>query len=248
MAIAVGVSAYADHKRQQAIEHITELLDELHQDKLDAERAELDGCRDAIEKATAVLLDRGKIGATLGLDSAVHAIGKATELAHHRLNAWRTALDSLEPGHIEMSHSAKAFPGIEADGGTFRAHLELAALAITLKRRVIVLQAVEHSQSDAGNPFENFVRSLKADQQRVDHLEAGIGSTLLRLSSLEVRTPSRLLDILMTRGEVNELLAASHRLHALGDGIVLNGRAPDVVIEIAKYANGSIFVLPASAA
>jgi hypothetical protein len=248
MAVAVGVSAYADHKRQQAIERITELLEKLHLDKLDAERGELDGCRDAIDKATAVLLDQGKIGASLGLDSAVHAIGKATELARYRLNAWRAALDGLPAGPVEVSQIAKAFPGIEAEGGEFRAHLELAALAIALKRRVIVLQAVEHSQSDAANPFENFVRSLKADQQRVDQLEAGIASALLRLSSLELRSPNRLLDKLMTRGQVDELLAAVYRLRELGEGIVPDGRAPDVVIEIAKHADGSILVLPAAAA
>ncbi len=195
-----------------------------------------------------MLLDQGKIGASLGLDSAVHAIGKATELARRRLKAWRAALDGLPAGPVEVSQIAAAFPGIETEGGEFRAQLELAALAIALKRRVIVLQAVEHSQSDAANTFENFVRSLKADQQRVDQLEAGIASALLRLSSLEVRSPSRLRDKLMTRGQVDELLAAAHRLRALEEGIVAVGRASYVVIDIVKHPDGSILVLPAAAA
>lgn len=248
MAVAVGVSAYADQRRERAIERITELLEKLHLDKLEAERSELDGCRDAIDKATAVLLDQGKVGASLGLDSAVHAIGKATELARHRLNAWRAILDGFPAGPVDVGRIADAFPGIESDGGEFRVHLELAALAIALKRQVIVLQAVEHSQSDVANPFENFVRSLKADQHRVDQLEAGIASALHRLSSLEVRTPTGLLDKLMTRGQVDDILAMVYRLRELGDGIVLDGRTPDVVIEIAKHADGSIRVLPAVAA
>ena len=33
MAVAVGVSAYAEQQRQQAIEHITELLEQLHEQK-----------------------------------------------------------------------------------------------------------------------------------------------------------------------------------------------------------------------
>lgn len=248
LAVAVGVSAYADHKRQQAIENITELLEKLHLDKLEAERGELDGCRDAIDKATAVLLDQGKIGASLGLDSAVHAIGKATELARHRLDSWNAALDRLTDGPVEMSQLVNAFPGIEGDGGEFRAHLELASLAIALKRRVIVLQAVEHSQSDGANAFQNFMRSLKADQHRVDQLEAGIASTLLRLSSLELRSSSRILDRLMTRDEVNDLLAVVYRLRELREGLTPDGRAPDVVIQIAKHGDGSILVLPAEAA
>ncbi|WP_111765337.1 hypothetical protein [Nakamurella deserti] len=248
MAVAVGVSAYVDHQRQQAVQHITELLEKLHGDKLNAERAALNGCRDAIDKATTVLLDRGKIGASLGLDSAVYAISKATESARDRLDGWTAALDGLPEGPVDMDQITEAFPGIETAGGEFRTHLQLSALAIALKRRVIVLQAVEHSQSDAGNPFENFLRILKSDQQRVDQLEAGIASVLLRLSSLKIRTPNGLWDQLVTRGYVNELLAAAHRLRELREGVVLDSRASDVVIEIAKHANGSLFVLPAVAA
>ena len=68
MAVAVGVSAYADHERQRAIENITELLEKLHDDKLESERSELDGCRDAIDKATALLLDRGKVAGVYSKD------------------------------------------------------------------------------------------------------------------------------------------------------------------------------------
>lgn len=95
MAVAVGVSAHADHKRQQAIQHITELLEQLHEQKLEDEHSELDGCRDAIDKATAILLDQGKIGASLGLDSAVHAINTALGKADRRLAQWQSALDKL---------------------------------------------------------------------------------------------------------------------------------------------------------
>ena len=46
---------------------------------LDDERNELDDSRDAIDKATVILLDQGKMGVSLGLDSAVHEIGKALQ-------------------------------------------------------------------------------------------------------------------------------------------------------------------------
>ncbi len=91
MAVAVGASAAADYQRQQAIEHITDLLEQLHEQWLDDERSELDGCRDAIHKATAVLLDQGKLGVSLGLDSAVHAIGKALAAADRRLGRYGRA-------------------------------------------------------------------------------------------------------------------------------------------------------------
>jgi len=248
MAVAVGASAYADQQRQKAIENITELLERLHDDNLDRERSELDGCRDAIDKATALLLDQGKVGASLGLDSAVHAIGKSTEMANRRLRKWQSALDALPDGAVEVGALQATFRGVDEPGGEFRAHLELAALAIALKRRVIVLQAVEAAQGDSANPFEHFVRSLKTDQQRADELEAGIASVLLRLSALELRSPNRLLDKLMTRGQVDELLKTVYLLRELGEGVQLGVAATDVVIEIEQHKDGTLLVLPMSAA
>ncbi|MFI5269908.1 MAG: hypothetical protein ACHQ7M_21220, partial [Chloroflexota bacterium] len=152
MAIAVGVSANADFKRQQAVERITALLEQLHDKEIAKERNQLDGCRSAIDKATAILLDQGKLGVSLGLDSAAYAIDTAVVAAERRLAEWQGALDKLTDGEaVEIDTLTKSFPGVDDHGGTFRTHLELAALAIALNRRVAVLQAVEHAQSDPHN-------------------------------------------------------------------------------------------------
>lgn len=248
MAVAVGVSAYADNERQKAIENITGLLERLHDDKLESERSELDGCRDAIDKATALLLDRGKVGASLGLDSAVHAISTASQRAETRAKKWEAALDAvLADGHVDVAELEEAFPGISDDGGEFRTHLEMAALAIALKRRVIVLQGVEAGQGEEDNPFENFVQSLRADQQRINDLEARIGAVLRRLSQLELRSPKRLIDKVMTRKQVDSLLDASYRLRALAPVDEALPSGADVVIEIEKHHDGTLLVLPARA-
>ncbi|MEV8195622.1 hypothetical protein AB0P13_26585, partial [Rhodococcus pyridinivorans] len=247
MAVAVGASAYADHERRKATENITELLEKLHTDKLEAERRELDGCRDAIDKATTLLLDRGKIGASLGLDSAVHAISAATQNAEHRVKKWEAALDGLAGNHVDVADLEAVFPGVTTDGGEFRAHLELAALAIALKRRVVILQGVEAGQSDEDNPFENFVRSLRDDQKRIADLESRVENVLRRLSALELRSPKRLIDKVMTRKQVDNLLDTSYRLRALAP--VHSTASPNsaVVIEIEKHGDGTLLVLPARA-
>jgi len=247
MAVAVGASAYADHQRQKATEHIAELLEKLHNDKLEQERNELDGCCDAIDKATTLLLDRGRVGASLGLDSAVHEIGTATKNAARRVQRWESALSAIVDNRIEASDLEAAFPGISEEGGEFRTHVELAALAIALKRRVVVLQGVEAGQSDPDNPFENFVSSLKVDQQRIGDLETRIGNVLLRLSALQLRSPKRLIDKVMTRKQVDNLLDTSYRLRALGDGVGAVAPMAEVVIEIEKHSDGKLLVLPAYA-
>ncbi|CAL9389755.1 hypothetical protein SUDANB6_01234 [Streptomyces sp. enrichment culture] len=245
MAVAAGVSAHADHKRQQAIEHITELLKQLQQDKLDDEHSALNGCRAAIDKATAVLLDQGKLGVSLGLDSAVHTLDTALSRAEGRLAGWQGALDALPEGEpVELGTLTKAFPGIDEDGGTFRAHLELTSLAIALKRRVAVVQAVEHAQGEPGNPFESFTGALRREQQSLDALESGIADVLVRLSALELARPSGRRPV-FTNSEVDRLLRAAHRLHRLGDGAVADSRATDVAIEMARDKDGSVVVFPA---
>ncbi|MFF4300353.1 hypothetical protein [Streptomyces sp. NPDC001601] len=245
MAVAVGVSAYADHKRQRAIEHITELLEQLQQDKLDDEHSALNGCRAAIDKATAILLDEGKLGVSLGLDSAVHTIDTALGKADLRLARWQSALDGLPEGEaVELGTLTKSFPGVDEQGGMFRTHVELASLAIALMRRVVVLQAVEHAQSDPGNPFENFTRALKRDQQRLEELESGIAGVLVRLSALELARPNGLMPV-FTAGEVDRLMSAAHRIRKLGDGVTAGSRTTDVAIEIARSKDGSVVVFPA---
>ena len=249
MAVAVSVSAYADHQRQVAIERITDLLEQLHEEKLDDERSELGGCRDAIEKATSVLLDQGRVGASLGLDSAVHAISTSIERTRTRLTKWQAALAALPEGPVEIGSLTKAFPGIDEDGGVFRAHLELATLAIALKRRVLVLQAVEHAQREGANhPFKTFLSTLQDDGRRLDELESGISSVLLRLSTLELKPSGGIRSLMWTQGDVDQLLKVAYRLRALGNDLDGGAAKSDVAIEIERSSDGSLVVFPAVAA
>ncbi|CAM5253009.1 hypothetical protein SALBM217S_04451 [Streptomyces griseoloalbus] len=205
----------------------------------------LNGCRPAIDKATAILLDQGKLGVSLGLDSAVHTIDTALSKADIRLARWRSALDKLPAGEpVEIATLTEAFPGVDEQGGTFRTHIEMAALAIALKRRVNVLQAVERAQSEPDNLFENFARALKDDERRLDELESGMAQVLVRLSTLELARPSSKRPVL-TNGEVDRLLRATYQIRSLGDGVALNGRPADVAIEMARERDGSLVVFPA---
>jgi hypothetical protein len=248
MAVAVAASAAVEHQRRVAIEHVTDLLEELHEHNLDEERSELDGCRDAIDKATAILLDEGKLSVSLGLDSAVHAIGKALAKADRRLDKWNAALDALPEGQlVEVDTLTESFPGIDEDGGLFRAQVELASLAIALKRRVIVLQAVEHAQMDSGNPFEAFMRELKSDQQRVNDTEAGIAGVLIKLSTIELGRPRGLRAPAFTPGQVDRLLQSVYKIQALGNGVTDDDQPTDVSIEIIRNTDGSVLVFPALA-
>lgn len=116
------------------------------------------------------------------------------------------------------------------------AHLELARLAMFLKRRVLVLQAVEHAQQDTSNPFKRFIGELHGDERRIDELETGINSVLLRLSSLEWKRHGGFRVPASTPGEVDHLIQTVYRLRADGDGVNMGIHQADVAIEIEQAA------------
>ncbi len=245
MAVAAGVSAHAEHQRQQAIANITRLLEKLHDNGLARERAELNACRSAVDDATAILLDGSEVGLSLGLDAAVQHIRIALDLAQERVQKWQRTLSDIGDRPVEIATLRDAFGGIDEEGGEFRAHLELAELAIALNKRVIVLQAVEHAQKDPSNPFERFVAKLKARQERVIRLESEIAAVLKALGRLQIDRSHGVRDFVFTAGDVDHLLRTSRRLRELGENVDVTGPQSDVAIEMARNADGSIVVFPA---
>lgn len=81
------------------------------------------------------------------------AVGMSAHADHKRRQA------------VELGTSTKSFPGVDDHGGAFRTHLELASPAIALKRRVVVLQAVEHAQSDPGKRTARWSCSLRCPRR-----------------------------------------------------------------------------------
>ena len=246
MAVAVALSARADNQRQQAMANITELLEKLHEHNLEEERTRLDGCRAAVDKATAVLLDDGRLGMALGIGEAVSTVATALAAARRRLTRWQRALAKLPDGPVEVAPLIKAFPGIDKPGGEFRAHLELAAMAIALEKRILVIQAVEHAQNEGSNhPFQSFIRALRSSQRELDELESGITTVVRRLSALELTRTHGLRDFVFSPGEIDDLLRTIYQLRELANSIEPDTPQPDVAIEMARARDGSLVVFPA---
>ena len=249
LAMATAATIYAEEQRRKAIERVTQLLKELHQKDLDKERDALTGCTGAIEKATTVLLDEGVIGQSLGLDSAVNVIDTAIVTAARRAATWRMDLESLSNDVVEIKDLEKTFPGIGDQNGEFRAHLRLAALALAMKRRVVVLQAVEHAQRAPDKTFPRFTSMMQREHVHLDALESELATLLLDISHLRLRSPSRRVDKFMTRGEVNDLLRWPGRLRELAEqeSSEVSVAAPNVEIGLIRQLDGRIRVLPMSA-
>ncbi len=171
-------------------------------------------------------------------------IDTAIAKAQRRAGRWEQALKRIGDGPVEAATVKKAFPGIDDPAGEFRAHLELAALAIDLKRRVIVLQAVEQAQLNAGNPFERFVRQIRADLVGVNELASRISTVRRQLSRLQLDRPHGLRDFVFSAGEVDDLLRLSRELRDVGDIDIAQAPA-DIAIDMVRASDGSVVVLPA---
>ena len=244
LAVATAATVYAEEQRRRALERITELLSDLKQAQLDDERDALMASSRAIEKATAVLLDEGTIGHSLGLDSAVHNIDKAVEAAARRADDWQRKFDGFSESGVTVSKLTKAYPGIERPGGEFRAQLRMAAFAIAMKRRVAVLQAVEHAQQAPEQTLPRFASVLKSEQETVDDLERQLTRFLTALARVQLRPSDRTIDKLVTRGEVRDLLAWSPRLRELAETeTAATGSSGDLEIAMIRQTDGRVRVL-----
>ncbi|WP_354560874.1 hypothetical protein [Rhodococcus sp. UYP5] len=241
MAVAAGLNALAESDRRGT----DKMLKELKDDVLRTERSNLNACTTSIENAANVLLDQGRIGASLGLDTAAFQINVGLANAEARIEKWESAIGAFKKGRAEVPHLQNAFPGIAEDKGEFQAHLELAKLSFELHKRLAVIQAIEHAQLDPENPFERFSRALKRNSRRVDSLQDRLSDVLLRLSQLEIDRSHGVRDFVFKSGEVDTILRTSRRVRALGDDIANSEHHSDVAIEIARKNDGSLVVLPA---
>ncbi|MEU0963607.1 hypothetical protein ABZ328_29295 [Micromonospora aurantiaca] len=249
LAVATAASVYAEEQRRKAMERVTELLEELTAENLDAERDRLNGATAAVERATALMLDKGEAGHSLGLDAAVHTVDTAIAAAARRARTWRAKVAAFSSEGVEIADLTKAFPGIEQPNGAFRIELRLASLAIATKRRVTVLQAVEHAQKAPDLDFRRFTAMLQNEQRSVDELQGELHTLLADLAELQLRAPTKsFTDRLLTQGEVNKLLAWPGRLRHLAAEEAMSASAlSDVEIGLVQREDGKVLVLPANA-
>jgi hypothetical protein len=214
-AIAAAGAIYAEEQRRRALERIESSLKELHQNNLDEEMADINGAMPALAKATSLLVDEGRLGAALGIDAAAHAIDKAVERAKHRTKGWLQDVSRLS-ARATVDQIEKAFPGVKDGDGRFVAELRMAGLAIAAKRRLMVLQAVEHAQLNQGLSLKRFLAEIEREATALDELESSLIDLLTKLSELPIRTGGGIFDRLhLSADDADELLKWPERLRDL---------------------------------
>lgn len=214
LAIAAAGAIYTEEQRRRALERIESSLKELLQNDLDQEMAAINGAMPALAKATSLLVDEGRLGASLGIDSAAYAIDTAIERAKSRTQRWLQDV-SLLSQKATVDQIEKSFPGVKNGDGRFVAELRMAGLAIAAKRRCMVLQAVEHAQLNRGLSLRRFLAEIEREATALDELEASLIDLLTRLSELPIRVGSGIRGRILLSSDADELLKWPERLRDL---------------------------------
>jgi hypothetical protein len=111
LAIAAAGAIYTEEQRRRALERIESSLKGLLQNDLDQEMAAINGAMPALAKATSLLIDEGRLGASLGIDAAAYAIDTAIERAKSRTQRWLQDV-SLLSQKATVDQIEKSFPGV----------------------------------------------------------------------------------------------------------------------------------------
>ena len=169
----------------------------------------------------------------------------SVEAAVRRVDEWQRKLDSFGDSGVSIKNLKAAYPGIDEHAGEFRSYLRLAAFAIAAKRRVAVLQAVEHAQKEPALTFTRFASVLRAEQETVDKLEHELTTLLTCLMRIQIRPPEGLLDKVLTRNEVRQLLKWPGRLRELAESEMPAESQASKALEISmiRQPDGNLRVL-----
>lgn len=245
MAVLAGVSVYAERQRAQAFDRLTDLVGSLKRENLDREFHELNGCLRSLNGATALLVDRGQIGQTLGIGEAAHTINVAVQRAASDLRRWRRSLEMLKASKkIDVAALIREFPGIEQPDGEFQARIRLAVFAAAMEKRLALLQAVEHADMTPDVSLDHFLAHLESGLDEVRELESGIADFLRDLSKIQLVANRKVTDRVMTRAEVDRLLQWPSRLRTLAEVEAPSPEvAGDLEIGLLRDADGNVRVL-----
>ena len=213
---ATAGSIYAEEQRRHALKRVEDMLNKLTADELDKELDELNGAISAITKATALLADEGRLGMSLGLDSAVNRIDTAVSRAERRVSEWERKLAAFG-GKATPDALRKAFPGLGGSRGEFEAKLRMAGFAMAMKRRVAILQAAEHTHNDSGLSLSRFNRELAKDTADLAQLEQRVAGLLAGIADLKIKAPEGRRHVMFMPKEVKDLLSWSPYLQAFSD-------------------------------
>ncbi|WP_312098779.1 hypothetical protein [Corynebacterium dentalis] len=243
-AVAAAATAQAEKKHDEALAKIEQLFTEFKEEKLKNEIVKLKSVSRSLRMASAALLDRVDPGKSLGLDNASGKLSDIVVEIEQRLEDWERSLNELRQENVDVKKLEALYPGILTGQGSFLIQLEIAKSAISLNRKLLVVQAVEHAQSQfEANALTNFIDQLRRDEGEINRLEARIQDLFRDISQLKLVPEKRpLRKIGYSQSDLKEFANQTLKLKSLADVPFQELPTDEMVIEIEQHGDGSLVV------
>ena len=232
----IGGSGEGEALREAQLRNaeLEEQVDQLNED-IENAKGLLEENMDEIERLKDLLQRRG------GEDGEGSA--RITQL-EQRLEEWERSLIELREENADVKKLEDRYPGILTGQGCFLIQLEIAKSAISLNRKLLVVQAVEHAQSQfEANALTNLIDQLRRDEDEMNRLEARIQKLFRDISELELVPEKRSLKkIGYSQSDLKEFANQTLKLKSLADVPFQELPTDEMVIEIEQHGDGSLVV------
>lgn len=247
MALSVGAEMLARHEQDKKIQSINEAVHGIQRHLQQKIVAELTTAEQALEAATAAILDQIAVPQGIGLSSAVTGLRNVKNQSLNWLEQWEERLSALSKDSSGVAYSdLRRILDVGLGGpNAFPAQVMVLYRALALESRAQVITAAEAALANPGQTLPNLEASV---QQRLDENIAAqdrLRELLLTLMEHPVtaRLPAR-------RSTWHKATAMDHTLGRLTHAVVKVADTPPVltvenrqVLEAVSHEDGSMSIL-----
>jgi hypothetical protein len=252
MALSVGAEMLGRHQQDKKLASIHQGVRALNRAAEETTRAELDSAEQALEQASAAILDRIEVPSAIGLGPARQDLRVIKNRGLSWLDEWEQRAADLDQGSTGIAFGRmREVLGGDDSGDAYRQFPERIATfyrALALDSRAIVLTGSEAALRREEMSLGHLQEQLRVDLAKNAEVQDRLRELLWRLSSVPI-TPS--LRALPTTGD-----KAARLQRGLSQLAIAAARFPDApallnssnrqVTEILRDANGSLRVLAPS--
>lgn len=253
MALSVGTEMLARRQQDKKLEAIHRGVQMLKRDAEEKDAAKLKGAAQALETATAAILDKIEVPQSVGLGSACNDLRIIKNQALGWLERWEgRAAEDLKGGPVSFGKMRRVLAGADAEDSAYKnfpRQIETLYRALVLDSRALVLTSAEAALRSGDETLHHLQDRLRRSLQENAETQDRMRELLWQLAENPVT--SSLPAAPKTGERVAELATALARLAAaaarMPDAPAILTPANRQVLELCREQDGTLRVLAPAA-
>jgi hypothetical protein len=247
MALSVGAEMLARHEQEKKIQAILDAVQGIQRHLQQQIVAELKTAEQALEAATAAIVDQVAVPQGIGLSSAVTGLRNVRNQALNWLEQWEERVSALpsDGTGVSLSRLHKALDVGLGGSDSFPAHVMVLYRALVLESRAQVVTAAEAALANPGQTLRNLEASV---QQRLEENTAAqerLRELLLTLNEhpLTVGLPARPATSRKVAQMDRTLARLTHAIVKAPDAPPVLSAENRQVLEAVRHEDGTVSLL-----